>query len=404
MQLVWFLTIGAIFSIVLGEFGQYPFGSTTFSISFTDFFIGVIMMLLLIWQVQTKTLPKKIPKFLWFYLVFWLICIISLVVSMRFSGITYLVRFLIYSSSVYLGYSLIQAKVTNYVRIFQVIFISGVLLSLVGFFQFYFYPDLEPLYMYGFDPHKNRLFSTFLDPNLLGTYLNISLISGLCLYWRNRTGFWTSQNDKLKLFLIGVIVAAIVLTFSRSAYVMLVVELLIFFSFYSRRILFGIVVLGLLIGLFVQPVQERIRGAFSVDQSASERIVSWQNGVYLVSRNPVLGVGFNNIRESQIENKLLRTNQKSDVNSGSGLDSSLLFVGATTGIIGLLSFISLFIYLAISLLQNWKSEIKLFAVCLIALSFAIMINSQFINSLFFTPILFVWSLLVGVWYSTITKN
>ncbi len=396
MHLVWFLTIGAILSIVFGEFGQYPFGSTTFSISFTDFFVGVIMMLLLIWQVQTKTLPKKIPKFLWFYLVFWLICIISLVVSMRFSGITYLVRFLIYSSSVYLGYSLIQAKVTNYVRIFQVIFISGVLLSLVGFFQFYFYPDLEPLYMYGFDPHKNRLFSTFLDPNLLGTYLNITFMSGLVLFWKNKR--------YLMLFFLLSIGFAIVMTLSRSAYVMLVVELLIFFSFYSRRILFGIVVLGLLIGLFVQPVQERIRGAFSVDQSAFERIVSWQNGVYLVSRNPVLGVGFNNIRESQIENQLLRTNQKSNVNSGSGLDSSLLFVGATTGIIGLLSFISLFICLAISLLQNLKSEIKLFTVCLIALSFAIMINSQFINSLFFTPILFVWSLLVGVWYSTITKN
>ena len=64
----------------------------------------------------------------------------------------------------------------------KIIFRLGVVLSLIGFLQLLYYPDLEPLYRYGYDPHKNRLFSTFLDPNLLGSILNICLITGLFLF------------------------------------------------------------------------------------------------------------------------------------------------------------------------------------------------------------------------------
>jgi len=395
MYLVWYLTVGGILSIVLGEFGQYPFGSI-FSISLTDLIVAVVMMLLFIWQVQTKTVPKVLPKFMWYFLVFWIICFISLLASFNFSGIAYLGRFLVYSSVVYLGYSLVQAKVTNMIRIAKVIFVSGIILSVLGFIQLYLYPDLEPLYRFGYDPHKNRLFSTFLDPNLLGSYLNITLVMGLFLYWKKK-----STIILLFLCLIGV---AVVLTFSRSAYLMLCVELCIFFGFYSRKILIGLLILGVLVTLFIPQVQQRILGAFAVDRSASERVVSWQNGLYLISQKPVLGVGFNNIRESQIENQLLRANQKETVHSGSGLDSSLLFVGATTGIIGMISFISIYGYFLYSLFKNLKNEHKLFAVCLISVCFGIVVNSQFVNSLFFTPIILIWYILIGGWFSEIRNK
>ncbi len=395
MHLVWFLTIGAIFSITLGEFGQYPFGSTNFSISITDIFVGIIMMLLLIWQVQTKTVLKSVPFFMWFFILFWSICILSLVFSLNFSGAAYLIRFIAYSSVVYLGYSLVQSKVVDFYRIANVIFISGILLSLLGFIQFIFFPDLEPFYRYGYDPHKFRLFSTFLDPNLLGSYLNISLLSGLLLYW----------NKHKNLVLVGILFIgiAIILTFSRSAYLMLGLGLIIFFSFYSRKILFFLFGLAFVMVLFIPKVQERVIGAVTVDKSASERLVSWQNGAYLVGQRPFLGVGFNNIRESQIELQLLKANQKETVNSGSGLDSSLLFVAATTGIIGLTGFILLYGYFLYSLFKGLKSEYKLLAVCLLSLCFGIVVNSQFVNSLFFTPILFVWYLLIGSWFSTAKK-
>lgn len=396
MYLVWFLTVGAILSIVLGEFGQYPFGSTTLSISLTDLIVGIVMMLLLIWQVQTKTVPKSVPKFMWFFLVFWMICFISLAASLNFSGFAYLGRFLVYSSVVYLGYSLVQAKVSNILSIAKAIFVSGIILSLLGFIQLYFYPDLEPLYRYGYDPHKNRLFSTFLDPNLLGSYLNIALLMGLFLFWK--------MKSRIILFFLCLIGVAVVLTFSRSAYLMLGVELFTFFAFFSRKVLVGLLIAGVLTTIFVPKVQQRIFGAFIVDTSASERIVSWQNGFYLISQNPILGVGFNNIRESQIENQLLRASQKETVNSGSGLDSSLLFVGATTGIVGMISFISIYGYFLYSLLKNLKNEHKLLAVCLISACFGIVVNSQFVNSLFFTPIMLIWYVLVGSWFSEIRKK
>ena len=135
MNLVWFLTIATILSTILGEFGQYPFGTTSLSISLTDILLTLTISVLLIWQIGIK---KKLtaPNSFKILSLFWIVGFISLAFSGNFRGGLYLIRFIIYSSSFFLGYFLRKEKQVTLNKLSLIIITSGVLLSVLGFIQF----------------------------------------------------------------------------------------------------------------------------------------------------------------------------------------------------------------------------------------------------------------------------
>lgn len=377
MNLVWFLTIGTILSLILGEFGRFPFGESVFAIRLTDLLLFITLFFLAIWQIGIK---KKIvlPSHFKYIIFFWIIAFISLVFSGNLSGVFYFIRFIIYSLAFWLGYSLLASKIISFEKIVKIFLSAGLFLSFTGFLQLLIYPDFKFLEQFGYDPHINRLSSTFLDPNFLGTFLNICLIFSLFLYKK--------LKDKRILLLTFIYFLAIIFTFSRSSYLMLGVEILLISFFLNKRLLLLIFILGIALLVFIPRVQERIIGGFSLDKSASERIESWQNGLDLFKRNPILGVGFNNLRTEFEKNNLTKVFSSGEGHSGAGVDSSLIFVLATTGIIGLFTYLSWWVLIIKSGVNNYF---------ILALILGLFINSVFINSLFFPPIMFTYFLILG---------
>lgn len=385
MNLVWFLTIGTIISIILGEFGQYPFGSS-FSINLTDIFLAITLSVLAIWQIGIKK-QFKLEKSFYYIILFWVWGGLSLIFANNLSGGFYLIRYILYSIAFYLGVRLVKDGGIKFERFAKIIVILGMGISTLGFLQLYFLPDLEVLSSFGYDPHKNRLVSTFLDPNFVGAFLNIPFI--FCCYL-----FLVKRSKHLLVFLI-IIGIAILLTFSRSAYLMLLVESFILGFLKIRKIIIVVLMVIFLSYFLIPRFSERINGALSFDKTATERIESWKKGMLIFSENPGSGVGFNNIRQAYLKNNLLKVFSEDGGNSGSGVDSSLIFVLATTGGIGLV------IYLTF-----WGAIIKLFklsdlrSVVLFSLIAGLFIDSLFINSLFFTPIILVIYLSLGIFYGS----
>lgn len=380
MLLIWSLTIAILLSILLGELGHYPFGGGGVAVSLTDVLVGIALLFLVIWQVGIQRQIFKIKNFRWI-IIFWLVGLLSLVVSGNLRGGLYLLRFILYSSSFYLGYSLIRLKITTLTRISQLLVWLGGELAILGLLQLIFFPNLTFLADFGFDPHKNRLVSTFLDPNFTGAFLNISLLLSLFL--------WLKERNKLWIIWSVIILLAVILTFSRSAYLMMLVELGLFGLLKWKKLLIGFLVGGMLVYLFISPVHNRINGAFAVDKSASERIYSWQNGLQAFSTHPVLGVGFDNLRSYFDSKNRFKVFADQTVHSGAGVDSSLLFILATTGLVGFMVYI---FWLADYFKQNRKKEMTFIIFCLTA---GLLIDSQFINSLFYPPIMLVFYLLLG---------
>ncbi len=380
MNLVKFIFFAAIFSIVLGAFGRYPFGNSAVSLNITDLLLGLDIFIYLIWVVISKS-KVNFPPISKYLAIFLSICLISLVYSLTsldvrelLPGFLYFLRFLIYFGVVVIIHNLFLSKVLTLNQLSNFMIFTGVILALFGFIQLIVYPNLDMLTEFGFDPHQGRLVSSLLDPNYTGVFLVITL--GLLLSKVKEKFGWVN------IILSLVAGLALLLTYSRSAYLMLGVFLLIF-GFKWKK-LFLVMIVGLLLATtFSSRFRERIGGALKIDASASERLYSWHNAVEVFSQNPVIGVGFNNLRRVQDRLNLFKVTAVDGGRSGGGVDSGFLFVMATTGVSGLLSYI----YLWFVILKEKRKENYLIFCILIAL----LVNGQFINSLFL-PSLMLWYL------------
>ena len=434
MNLILFFFIATIFTLTLGEFGQFPFGNTDFSVSIMDILLTISLCALLIWNIGIKK-NTKLPKNFIYLIVFWAIGILSLFLSLDLSGWLYLVRFIIYSSTFYLTYHLVRSRILGLDEFLTLIKVTTVTLGVLGLAQLIIYPDLSVLGAYGYDPHKSRVFSTFLDPNFLGAFLNFGLIT--ISYELLNKKFYNFKNlwDENKWSLISALIlsTAILLTFSRSAYLMTFISLSIILVAKNLKLLGIFAVFMLLLYLVFPAFSQRINGALNFDDSASERVSSWEKGLIIFQQNPGLGVGFNNIRPYSQKLELVKLFSSDGGNSGAGVDSSLIFVLATTGLIGFLAYLLFFVRnladmfntltfnikesyvlklqplkilnsgLKIPGLGKWYRETNAsplkpnpLTLPLFALTLGLVANSFFINSLFFPPIMIIWFSFLGV--------
>lgn len=399
MYLTLFLYIAAFFSLALGEFGQFPFGQTSFSVSVTDILLTLNLTVLLIWNIGVKK-NLKVPKNFFWLAGFWLIAFLSLVISFNFTGWLYWFRFIIYSASFYVANDLMKSGILSKDEFFRLVKFTVLITAVLGIGQLIIFPDLELFSMYGYDPHKNRLFSTFLDPNFTGTFLSFGVL--ISIYELLQVKFSGVKNflteNKYNLIYCLFIFTSVILTFSRSAYLMMFTGLFIMLALRKKLLLIPLFLVPLILYLIYPPFADRIQGGFLVDKSASERYYSWEKGLTIFQKNPIFGVGFNNVREASEKLNLNKTYSPDGGNSGSGIDSSFIFIMASTGIIGFLSFAAFLVKVLYGFMKKMLSKKPGLQNLLLPIFLGLILNSFFINSYFFPPILFLWCSLIGLYY------
>lgn len=405
MNLILFLYITVFFSLVLGEFGQFPFGKSDFSISVTDILLTLNLCTALIWIIGIRK-NLNLPRNFIYLNLFWAAGVLSLFFSFDLSGWFYLLRFVIYSSSLYLTYYMVKSGILSIYKFLTLVKITSVMLAFLGLIQLVVFPDLEILSDFGYDPHKYRVFSTFLDPNFLGVFLNFGL--GLLIFElisKKFSGLMDFiKRNKSSVISSAVLATAVILTLSRSAYLMLAITLVIILAIRSRKLLGAFFIAALILYLVFPAFNARIQGAINIDRSAGERFFSWGKGLTIFQENPILGVGFNNIRTYSQRKNLLRVFSEDGGNSGAGIDSSLIFVLATTGFAGFAGFILFLLKIIADLIPGFTSGGKVFyksnflSLPLFGLTLGLIAGSFFINSLFFPQVMFLWFSLLGVFY------
>jgi len=354
--------------------------------------LGVVTLI-----VKRKKISAKLQKTIGIFL---LICFCSLVVNIPrlsifefFVSILYLVRF-----ACYVGVYFIIIELTPFIRkkIIDYLTISGFFILLIGYIQFFFYPSLRNLYYLGWDEHLYRMFGSFLDPNFLGAFLVLYFLFVLALLFK--------QYEKKRIFFatllgfIGILtIIGITLTYSRSAYLMLTASLITFFAVKKMRgrvliTIGGAIIIGL-VSFFSLTKHSEGTNLFRTS-STKAHIFSLQNAYTIFQKNPILGVGFNSYRYAQQRYGFIKENNPIENHAGAGVDNSFLFVLATTGIVGLASYL----YLWISVLKLAFSQRKenVVAVSVFSSIIGLFVNSLFINSLFY-PFILVWMwIMIGI--------
>lgn len=390
MQLVKFLIYGAGLSHILGAFGLFPFGSSSVAVYVADFLLILSILFFAIWIINTKQ-NILIPQLFKLIILFWIVGVISLLWSMNYFALNellgglYLIRFAIYSMVMLIIYNLGQKSVIKLDSLINLFLTVGLALAVLGFFQYIFFGELERLTEFGFDPHQGRLASSFLDPNFTGAYL--ILTSSLALY-----KYLMAKQKNIWLVVLLVLTLAIILTFSRSAYLMLIISGFIFGILKWKKLILVLIIILILSSLLVPRFLDRVKGGLTIDNSAKERFETWRNGLYIFARSPVIGVGFNNLRIAQEQLNLFKPYSQEGGHSGSGISSGIIFILVTTGVVGFIVYLLFWT----NLLKHLFVKKTTLSLIIFSLFLGLLVNGQFINSLFFPPImLWVYSM-VGI--------
>ena len=334
-----FLVYLTILSGILGQLLKLPFGSG--NLYPLDLLTIVTVTSWVLGKLLDKDYRFKIPHYLLFlsFFLFW--TLITLVRGKMgvapqefLTGAFYFIRFVFYSLFSLVVYDLkIKSDVKNpkedtfTPRIHKVLIASSVLLAIFGVIQLAVYPDLSKLAsQYGYDPHKNRLVSTFLDPNFTAAYLVLGSI--LILSQNNSTSSTATpllRSSRVTLGLLGLLFIALIFTFSRSGWLMLAASIFLYGLLRSPKLLIVALIAGFLAYFAVPRVQTRISGITDPDDSAKLRLVSWGHAVTIFEENLIFGVGFNLYRPAQERFGFFDYKDMEGGHAGAGSDSSLLF-------------------------------------------------------------------------------
>ena len=326
----------------------------------------------------------KIPKLFRSLSNFLVIAGFSLLFSISFIpinellvGFLYLARIGAYFSFFVLVFNSIKKK-SEKKNLFKLLISVSFLSSFLGWIQYFLYPNLTFLKYSGWGDHLYRLTGTFLDP----------AFSGIILVF----GFWLSfysylfKRGKFFAFLSLFFLISIAFTYSRASYLALIASIFHLFVFKKRiKILALVPLIFIVIVLFLpRPSSEGVR--LERSRSVYSKVQNYKETLQIIRQYPLFGVGFNNL--CFVRMKTFGGEGASHACSGS--DSSLLFVLATTGILGLISFINILPVIVKNISRGIYGQS--FLSCLIAL----LIHSLFVNSLFYPWVMGFMGILLAI--------
>lgn len=374
----------AVLTLSLGQFAVISRGGGV-PIYVFDFVVGIYALYGLFYFLGVKK-TFVLPGGLIGFVIFTVLALLSLSIRLTTLALDefaislfYWIRWTMYLLSALVLFNAVKNKLISLNSIVTTFAISALFISLVGFVQLIVLPDfsvLEP--SLGWDPHKNRLASTFFDPNFTGGFL--ALVIGLLLSLHLNKVKRLTLTQMLVFVFIPLI--ALFLTFSRSSWGMFAIIAFALGLLKSRWLLIMSLILMFLTYFAIPRVQTRISGVTDPADSATFRLVSWGNTMEIAEDNLLLGVGFNSFRFAQRDYGFFETGTLGG-NEGSGSDSSFLLVLATTGIFGFLIF-------AVTYFKGIKSRV------LLPLLLGLSLQVQFINGLFYPQIMFLWLILWGI--------
>jgi putative inorganic carbon (HCO3(-)) transporter len=240
-------------------------------------------------------------------------------------------------------------------KILIVIFFSMVLISVNGIFQFI--TGVDFLRQYPSEEHVIR--GSFDNRNDFAGWLvaMIPVALSLAYFWNNDwldlPGSFSRARKVVKPFLwglTGLLMICLVLTYSRGAWIAVVLSIL-FIGIYRNRKLLVIMLVILLLLPFAAPksVKERVGQFFEFgDTTISTRVRLWKDASNVIADHPLLGCGLNTYAIVGPEYKT--SGEEPDLYP----HNSYLHMAAETGLLGLGMFIWLIFMLFRVSLANLK--------------------------------------------------
>ena len=364
--------------------------------------IIVLCILLLNFRSIYLFLRKKNIYTILFFLIFLLGCLGTIIhvssIFEFFVSMSYSLRFFSY---ILLLIPILSLPHKSIIFMKKELLFSGFIFIFLGYVQYFYYPSLRNLYYLGWDEHLYRLFSTLLDPNFAGVY------ALLIFYLFLSFDIFYKKNFLIGKFLVFItgsiyILAAFFLTYSRSSYVAFIISSLLFVFLIGKKRMLLVLFLVFTIGILLLPKGFGGEGV-NLTRTASifARVNAVSNGLYIFMTSPVIGVGFNTLRFTNVKLGLISPIESITSHAANGIPNSYIFILATTGIVGVLLYLVLGVYFLREVIYRMKQEKgnTYMGGAILASICTILVQSFFENSFFYTPFV-LWMILVfGIFFN-----
>lgn len=332
-----YLLAFSVLASSLGVFGRvFPFD---FYVSI--YFFEILLFLILVINFKKVLLiitgkkTNRIPIYFIAYMGF------SLIISLKNYNIyenlvafLYFLRLSFYIVVIFFIPKVLEFnKNSKFLKISLICAISFIVTA--SLYQYFIINSLHVLSYLGWDPHLGRVVSVFLDPPLTATVLFFLIFS--VFYYRN------SLNKYVSILSLIILFTLFSLTFSRGGFIALFS--VFFYILYKKKhfvkyMLVTIVIFFLFFMLFNKNLESQ---NLLRTTSISSRLDDYIFGTQLLLKNPVFGIGYNNVKAEKNKAKFSKDNILYVVNNGqSAFHSSFLTIAVTTGIVGLCFFVKIF--------------------------------------------------------------
>jgi O-antigen ligase len=281
-------------------------------------------------------------------------------------GLLYLLRLISYFYFGVYVWNFVNKKDEHKKLIINSLLLLSIVSGVFGWLQFFWFSDMKPFFVWGWDMHLFRLVGTFLDP----TFLGLIIVFGLILSIYQCIDNWNLKNGFITLFLL----VSLAFTYSRASYLAFAAAVL--FVAYERKMFKKLALIVVLLAtlVFILPTSKNHSIELFRSFSALARIDNYKTTIQIFLKSPVFGIGYNNM--CLAFNSFVGY-QPFSSHACSGSDSSILFVLATTGVVGII----VLIHGLLSTLNRIKHSnyFQLITATFIAL----IVHSFFGNSMFY---------------------
>jgi len=317
----------------LGQLGRVSFFGQQINFYLYEILVLLITLVLFL-NNGLKPLKDSFKKFkaVYFFLIF---LIISFFLNLQdfkrlenFIGFLYIFRLLIYFAYFFYLLHYLKKK-PQFAKVGRNGFLFFIFLTTtISVLQYFLYPDLRNLLYAGWDPHLYRLFGTFFDTSVAGA------VYGLIFLFLLMSGKNFIKNISLKNILLVTFTAFIVLTFSRSLYIVIVSITILATTaqrWYRKLVLF-IVIFLLLVIIAPKPFGEGINlvRTFSIES----RINDYRAAIKIWQKKPFFGFGYNRIRYVKRQMNVVEEFDFDIAHSGASFNSSFLIILVAGGLVG----------------------------------------------------------------------
>jgi O-antigen ligase len=328
-----YLLILSILLFPLGQLGKLTFGVGgvyLYEIPFTGF---VLLGLLFFSRNRLKT--KELRYLTTPILIFLAVLLFTYSISLwwypaesNLSAGLYLLRLMVYFGGMLVIMISTAKQLLWYKAVVQTVYLSTSVLAASALIQYVIFPDLRAYMPQGWDPHAYRAFGTVLEPAVLAGILGISVFF---FFWKE-----LPPARPWRMSLLVLLVMIIVLTFSRGAYLSLIIGMLPILR--SRKTIIGGILALLLAGAVVWAVPKPDGEGVNLLRTSTiqSRAVDYKEGIEIWQERPITGIGFNHIADEKEVPP-----SRYPHHAQASFHSSFLMILVTSGVFGLITYLFL---------------------------------------------------------------